>query len=311
MRRFCSWILVTNALFASALAVAGEDPVRDDDTLAVAGDDPAWDDETVALSVRFVHRNGAKFEGLVVNTHANQQLFPAQAPPDLAAQPANAKITLERFNGLSGSITLALADCRALEVVAALHGDELSDRDRQMQMGREQRWDRERDRLARIAETRDSRAGDAAAAAAAIEEAGEKLPPALQGWIDRFAPADGWVPAKKAQLYYQQYILDTHKPTDRERDWLDHYDDWKVAYDAWLKLEQDKAAAAAANAATSAPTAGTSPSSAATGHAAGSDPDAPTAEEQKNLLPPLDENAPKPTSVPEDAPKPTPTGGGR
>ena len=273
-------------------------------------------DETVSYSVRVVTTKGAQFTGLVPKTEELDRLLDGKNSLDPTQVDPQRGLTLAGVNGLSGSIGLRFGELRSFAVERDVSKEDLEERRRSQLVLKESRLRQEAERLKRVAALR-------AAGAATEKELAEKaamekevgLPEDLQEWIDRFPPDEGWIPSKKARLYYQTVILNNRTPTDEERTWLDSFDQWKVAYDAWLKLEKAKLAdeEAAKQAIEKGedvdlPTgenrsdrSGTSAS-----EEAGVDPDNPTKEAAGKLPPAIDPQAPKPEKISEEAPKPVP-----
>lgn len=284
---------------------------------AVLGFSAAPADGPAAWTVEAVTRSGARYSGVVVNTPRTAGLFDGGGRADFTGWDEKQRVELRWFNGLSGSISLKVADFVSLEQVGTLTEDELKERESSRSTSTADKWEKERARLARVYDERSRRAQEAAdRAAAEAERAAQSLDAKLneteRELLGRFPPEDGWIPALKTQLYHQSVILDNRPLTDREREWLDRYDEWKPAYDLWLDAEKKRIAAeAAAEQAGKLLPAGERPGPAGTAKnpAAEIDPDARTAEEQKRLPVPLEGDSPDPEKVSESAPKPIPLSG--
>ncbi len=278
---------------------------------------PAEGDDSVAWSVAVVTKSGAEFSGIVPRTERTAKLFDGAEEIDPAGLPPGGTLSLDHFNGLNGSIGFTFGELAKLKVVAALTADDVKSRDDARAAAKRARLEAEEARLELVAEQRAARARQELERAAAKVEAGlQSLPEALRAWLDEFPPEEGWVPAKKAQLYYQQVVLNTHTPTPEERRWLDNYAAWKAAYDLWLEIEKAKRlleeeaarAAAADEAAAQPPAAGERPEPSGTSgsDAAATDPDNPTPEEAEKLPPPVDPDAPEPKKIPPEVEEPAP-----
>ncbi|MFH0944823.1 MAG: hypothetical protein V2A76_06465 [Planctomycetota bacterium] len=273
-------------------------------------------DASVSYSVQVVTTKGALFTGLVPKTEEMDRLLDGGDSLDPTQVDPGRLLTLAGVNGLNGSLTLRFGELKSLKVEQKVSEDDLKERQKSQIVLKASRLRQEAERLKKIAEQR-------AAGAATAKERQERLaqekkvrlPQDLQQWIDRFPPDAGWIPSKKARLYYQTVILNNRTPTDEERAWLDSYEQWKVAYDAWLELEKAKLAdeEAAKQAIEKGedvdlPT-GESRSdrsgTAASGEA-GVDPDNPTKEAAAKLPPAIDPQAPQPEKISEDVKKPVP-----
>lgn len=274
-------------------------------------------EDPAAWSVEAVTQTGARYTGVILNSTANRGLFGDGVDANLSARPPSTRVELLWFNGLSGNIGLKVSDLRSLEQVGTLSEDELRDRQKSRAVSDDEKWVKERARLARVFEDRARRATKAAEEAAsqadkAAEALNRKLTDDQREWLDRFHPEDGWIPARKTQLYHQSVILDNQPLTDQEREWLDHYDKWKPAYDLWLDAEKKRLAAeAAAEQAGKLAAAGdqSNPSGTAKSSAASIEPVQPTDDEAKRLPIPLSPDAPDPVKIGDDAPKPIPLSG--
>lgn len=206
--------------------------------VGAADEGDRWRDATAALRVDVKTKAGVRYAGLVRRTPAMVALFSGEEAPDLAEAPGTARIAITGFNGLSGSITLKVAEIASVEVTEALDREALDEATGRSAAAKEDRWVKENARLAKIAEARAAKAAAAAAATLEVTGALPELSEAAAEWVGRYPPEEGWVPAKKAQLYYQTVVLDNRPLTDDERVWLDNYDAWKLAYDEWLVREQ-------------------------------------------------------------------------
>lgn len=266
--------------------------------------------DPVAYSVRATTLAGKKFTGVAMRTPRLDELFQSgdQQFVDTTTLPADMRIELRHFNGLNGSMTVRAGELRELELLDSLSDPQLKGQTQAIIDAKAAKWAAEAERLKIVSAERESRAQaavDEAAAAAPVEDV---IPPQFQVWLDKFPPDQGWIPAKKSQLYYQSVVLNSRPLTDQERDWLDNFDAWKVGYDYWLAAEQKKTAAeeAAKAAGAEPPTGAAKPEPSGTGESGGStiDPDHPTAADQKVLPPPIDPAAPKPDKVDPSAPKP-------
>ncbi|MFG0317320.1 MAG: hypothetical protein ACF8XB_08610 [Planctomycetota bacterium JB042] len=274
-------------------------------------------DGPAAWTVEAVTRSGARYSGVVVRSNQTAGLFDDGVAADLAGWDARRRIELRWFNGLSGSISFKASEFVSLERTGTLTEDELKERERSRTTSSSDKWEKERARLAKVYDERSRRATAAAEAAAeAAEKAARsldrKLTETQKELLDTYPPEDGWIPAKKTQLYHQTVILDNQPLSDREREWLDRYSEWKPAYDLWLEAEKKRIAAEAAAEQAGklvAPGERSGPAGTAKSAAAEIDPDRPTEEEASRLPPPLSGEAPEPEKVSETAPKPIPLSG--
>lgn len=224
--------LAACTLAAAFLATANHSP-----TLFAQDEDP-WQESTAALELEVKTKKGVRYTGRVPRTAANEKLFAGEKAPDLTEVDESAKISIAGFNGLSGSISLKLGELQTLQVIGPLDKEALASEKDSRAAAKESKWAKERERLKKIDEARKARAqAELAAAAQTTGELPELSEPAA-AWMESYPPEEGWVPAKKAQLYYQTVVLDNRPMTDEERNWLDNYDAWKLAYDEWLGLEQ-------------------------------------------------------------------------
>lgn len=227
---------VVRLLIASLLITAVWSPA------AFAEEDEPWQDETAALQIDAKTTKGLRYSGRILRSDAMMKLFPGEKAPDLAEVDADGSILISGFNGLSGSIRLKLGELASIQVVGPLDKETISSDKDARQAAMESRWATERARLAAIDAGRNARKQAELAAAAATTGALPELSQASAQWMNSYPPEEGWVPAKKAQLYYQTVVVDNRPLTDDERNWLDNYDAWKLAYDEWLALEQARAA---------------------------------------------------------------------
>ncbi|MBI4878531.1 MAG: hypothetical protein HY812_02585 [Planctomycetes bacterium] len=278
---------------------------------------PAEDDGTVAWSVAVVTKSGAEFSGIVPRTERTAKLFDEAEEIDPASLPPGETLSLDHFNGLNGSIGFTFGELAKLKVVAPLTADDVKSRDDSRAAAKKARLEAEAARLELVTEQRAARAKQELERAAAKVEAGlQNIPEELRAWLDEFPPEEGWVPAKKSQLYYQQVVLNTHTPTPEERRWLDNFEPWKAAYDLWLEiekakrlLEEEAARAAAAGEPAAQPLPASErpePSGTSGSDAAATDPDKLPPEEAAQQPPPIDPDAPEPKKIAPHVPEPAP-----
>ncbi len=278
---------------------------------ALAADDPA------AWSVHLVTTQGAHYEGVVMRTPKVAPIFEKEGGPSAAAVSADVPIEIRWFNGLNGSIGVRAGKVKSIEVKNTLTADDVKTREQQSAAGKEEKWQAELERLKIVDNGRAERAAaeaDAAAAAALEAMRLPEIPADLKPWLDKYPPEDGWVPAKKDELYHTTVILNSRPLTEEERAWIDEYDSWKPAFDAWFAREQrkieleEKAKEDAANGAASKPAATgedkPEPTGTATSGASKVDPDNPTDEELAQLPKRLDANVKKPIKIDPKTKKP-------
>ena len=55
----------------------------------------------------------------------------------------------------------------------------------------------------------------------------------------RFHPSKGWTPGRKRVIEWRKWTLGTF-PTEDEKEFLDHYAEWKKAYDKWMSSYAEK-----------------------------------------------------------------------
>jgi len=260
-------------------------------------------DEVVSYAVRAVTNKGTEFTGRVPRTEAFDELLKDQEFIDAAKVDPDERLKVAGVNGLNGSITFVFGDLRSVQIEGRLTEEDLEQRRESEAILRQRRLADEQERLRWIQLRREAarKAKQQEQEQAQREQAGTLvLPEKYQVWIDRFPPDQGWIPARKARLYYQTVILDNRPPTDEERAWLDAYDQWKPAYDAWLTLEKLKLEMQ--DDAENVP----EPSGTVVSPGASIDPAEPTPEQRKKLPPPLEPGVPEPTKVSPEAPEPVP-----
>lgn len=264
-----------------------------------------------ALELQIVTKNGGRFTGLVASDGAVAKAIGDAERIAGSDLPADLSIRLQQVNGIQGSMGVKPSEIASLEVLAKLDKSKLDDRAQRVRVAKEKKWEQERERLARVNAERASRAQAEAEAAMAAELAAaqdKKLSPEHQGWIDSYPPSQGWIPALKQQIYHQTIILNNRAPTDQERSWLENYDAWKEAYDAWLAIEQDRRAAEEKAKALGQPAptgdARSEPTGTAGSAAAGIDPAAPTADDERVLPQKLKPDVKLPAAIDKDVQKP-------
>lgn len=292
--------LVTILLLAasSAASLAGDTKPQ----AAPAKSDGAW-------SVKVQATNGARYTGIVMRTPKLRAVLDDKDRIEGKDLPAGTSVQIKYFNGLNGSITLKSTEIARLEIAGQVADQELVEQKKTIIVAREQRWQSENERLKQVDADRAMRAASKKAADDAAKAAAEeKLSPELQQWIDKYPPSEGWVPAKKAELYYQTVVVNNRPPTAQESAWFDDYDQWKVAYDAWLGLEQKRIAAEekAKQEGTAPVGPPPEPSTTSKSKAAQIDPANPAPADAKVLPPPVDPAAPKPDKIDPATPKPAP-----
>lgn len=196
--------------------------------------------EYVSYQVKLVTNWGEEFTGVVRRTKALDEKFDQAATQPGTAFGPDEFVELRWFNGLNGSIGFRFRDVKSIERLEKLTNDHIASIETKQTQDRSKRLEKEKVRLAVVSELRAAKkaaeaevaAKDAQARAAkAIAEL--ESPPQYKAWLDRFPPEKGWIPAKKSQLYYNQVVLGTGALKPDEKDWLDHYEEWKVAYDWW------------------------------------------------------------------------------
>ena len=280
------------------------------------------DDEVISYAVRAVTSKGAEFSGLVPRTQAFDDLLNGTDSIDPASADKSQRLKLAAVNGMNGSATFYFGGLRSIQVEGRLTEEDLKQRRESQAASRKGRLEREQVRLQQVTGRRDAaRQAEEREQQEQQQQGSEQvLSKDHQEWIDRFPPDEGWIPAKRSQLYYQTVILNNRPPTDDERAWLDGFDQWKLAYDAWLvlekqKLQEEEAAKQAAKQAAEQGDKSVEPptgndrsdlSGTSASEGAEIDPSAPTPEEQQRLLPALDPETPKPDKISEAAPKPVP-----
>ncbi len=265
-----------------------------------------------ALQIHVITKSGGRFTGLVSKSSSLAQLFGGERKLDGSKIPADLDVRLQHVNGLAGSMGLRGSEIDHVEVEGSLEPAKVDEVESKIHGSKAELWAKEKERLAKVDASRASAAkaeADAIAAAEAAAKGPKKLPPDLQQWIDKYPPGEGWLPAKKQEIYHQTIILNNRAPTDEERAWMDDYDQWKVAYDAWLKLELEKSAAEdkAKAEGQPAPTGSDKPepSKTSAAPAAGIDPDHPTTADAAKLPPPIDPKVAKPVAIGKDVKKPS------
>src|SRR5690606_12569826 len=82
---------------------------------AVLGFSAAPADGPAAWTVEAVTRSGARYSGVVVNTPRTAGLFDGGGRADFTGWDEKQRVELRWFNGLSGSISLKVADFVSLE----------------------------------------------------------------------------------------------------------------------------------------------------------------------------------------------------
>lgn len=284
------WYLPFSILLAAPAAAQQEDASRP----------AAWE-------VSVVTRTGVTYSGVVLASAELDAAFGDERRPDPAALDPRLGLAIRWFNGLNGAVSFRCAELARIEILARYTAEDLESRRAEQAAARTARLQKEALRLAVVHEERAARlaAAEQARTAAAEAAAGERrLPPELQAWIDRFPPDQGWIPAKKAALYYQTVVLDNRAPSDAERAWLDSYDEWKQAYDAWLVLEKERLAEEARQRAAEGGDAAPAGADPAGAEGASVDPDQPTAAELARLPPPIDKAIPPPDKIKKETPKP-------
>jgi hypothetical protein len=213
---------------------------------ATAGEEAAKGQSSTVIEVRVTTKKGATFTGNVPSDSAIAKAFGDESRIEGDRLAPDLSFRLADVNGLSGSMGLRATEISTVDKLGEVDVDALGERRKQVAVVREQKWEKERLRLEQLNADRKARAVAAAeaeaAAAAAAAEAALKLAPEHQQWIDKYPPADGWVPALKQQIYHQTIILNNRAPSEQEKAWLADYDAWKVAYDAWRAIEVEKAA---------------------------------------------------------------------
>ncbi len=282
--------------------------------VAAAADPPA------AWNVHIVTKAGMHYDGVIMRTPKVEPIFAAEDGPKLDAVPADLPIEIRWFNGLNGSIGVRAGKIKSIEVKGTLADADVKTREQQSEANKEDKWKAELERLQIVQNDRTTRAlaeADAAAAAAAEALRLPEIPADLKPMLEKYPPEQGWVPAKKDELYHQTVILNSRPLTEQERQWLDEYDDWKPAFDAWFAREQrkieleQKAKEDAENgvpgaASQPAPTgaAKPEPSGTAKSEASNTDPDHPTQDELALLPKRLDPGVPKPIKIDPKTKKP-------
>lgn len=265
--------------------------------------------DSYAYSVRAVTLEGTTYTGIVTSTPPFEKLLEAGDSIDPSQVDPKQSVRLGYFNGLNGAIALRFGELKSVEVEGRLSEDDVAERRERQRSTLAARRVREVERLRIVYEARAARAAEEAREAEeAAGQQQEGLPEELQKWIDRFPPSEGWIPAKKAKLYYETVILNNRPPTEDEHAWLDSYDQWKEAYDAWFALEQDKLTEEqeAKDSGEPEPTGSDRPEPSGTSSDDGAaiDPDHPTDAARSRLPPPIDPKTAKPDKISETTPKP-------
>jgi hypothetical protein len=221
---------------ATAKADAKAKPVI---SMVTAGADGAPGD-FVSYQVKLVTNWGEEFTGVVRRTKTLDEKFDDDAKQPGSAFAADDFIELRWFNGLNGSIGFRFRDVRSVERLEKLTNEHIAKIETKQGDDRAKRVEKEKVRLAVVSEQRAAKkaaeadaAAKAAQAKAAKAAADLEAPPQYKAWLDRFPPEKGWIPAKKSQLYYNQVVLGTGALNPDEKDWLEHYEEWKAAYDWW------------------------------------------------------------------------------
>jgi hypothetical protein len=263
------------------------------------------------LEVRIVTKTGGRFTGLVPKSAPIADRFAPGDTIDVTKLPRSGVIKLDGVNGLPGSMTVKVPELASIEILGQVDAEAADESSKRIRLAKAEMWEKERVRLAKVAEDRAARSRSEAEAEAAAAAEAEKIPtldPEHQAWIDLYPPAEGWLPVKKQELYHQTVILNNRFPTEQERAWLDSYDSWKVAYDAWYAIEQLKIAAEEkAKAEGLAPPTGADrpdPSNTASQAGAAVDPEAPSPEDAAKLPPKIKDSVATPVKIGADVPPP-------
>lgn len=193
-----------------------------------------------SYQVKLVTNWGEEFSGVVRRSKSLDEKFDKDAKQPGSAFAPDDYVEVRWFNGLNGSIGFRFRDVKSIERLEKLTNDHIAKIETKQGDDRVKRLEKEKVRLAIVSEQRAAK--KAAEAEVAAKEAQAKAakaaaelesPPQYKAWLDRFPPEKGWIPAKKSQLYYNQVVLGTGALKPDEKDWLDHYEEWKVAYDWW------------------------------------------------------------------------------
>ncbi|MBK6941663.1 MAG: hypothetical protein IPH13_15920 [Planctomycetes bacterium] len=196
--------------------------------------------EFVSYQVKLVTNWGEEFTGVVRRTKSLDEKFDKDATLQGSAFAPDEFVEVRWFNGLNGSIGFRFRDVKSIERLEKLTNEHIAKIETKQTDDRSKRLEKEKVRLAVVSEQRAAK--KAAEAAVAAKEADAKAkkavaelesPPQYKAWLDRFPPEKGWIPAKKSQLYYNQVVLGTGALKPDEKDWLDHYEEWKAAFDWW------------------------------------------------------------------------------
>jgi hypothetical protein len=217
--------------------------VPDNAGVAVA---PSQDrDQPSIVEIRVVTKAGETFRGLTRVTPQLKRLHAqlTSQDRDLADVPPKSVLEIRGFNGLNGTIGIKFEDMKSLEFLKEVSEEEFKKAASGETADRDAKWAAEKVRLAKVAADRQARqqaeagvTADGAAAPVAPVEPGAQapIPPEMQRWLDEFPPDKGWLPARKAQLYYQSVVLGNGAMSETERRWLDNYDAWYKAFEVWF-----------------------------------------------------------------------------
>jgi len=214
-------------------------------------------DEPAAVRLKVVTKSGHSFSGMSRVTKPLKYLFRELSHKQLSEVSPKLVVEVINFNDVSGSIGIRVGDMKSIEVVEEVSKEEYDRAAQVRAVDREAKWAKERARLAKVAAKRAAKKAaealangeavaapvegfpaGAGAAGAAQATADNDLPEHMQRWLDQYPPEDGWLPARKAQLYYQSVVLGNGSMSDQERYWLDHYDEWFKAFDVWFERQQ-------------------------------------------------------------------------
>ena len=216
-----------------------EKPAKQD-TVAV-GTTGAKGNEITSYRMKVVTHWGTEFTGVVKRTKEFDDAFANTSQLAGAKFDPQKFVELRWFNGLNGSVSFRFRDIRTIERLDDLTNDSVSQIETKQAGERVKRVEKEQVRLSIVKEQRAAKQKAEAelvarAQAAKAQKALAELesPPQYKVWLDQVPPEKGWIPAKKAQLYYNQVVLGLGAPSAEEKEWVDHYEEWKVAYDWWV-----------------------------------------------------------------------------